>query len=355
MSLIETLAMPMERLRIGFARSRAAVFLRWWGGQLWEWLPASVQAWLRAGRARLWVGVDGQLVAGMPQPEGQAMARAAVWLLVPTARVLRRRLRYPAAAMGRIDDLIRHEVDRQTPFRADECHAAWRVLPGPAAGGQVEVELVVIPRTGLEQSLRALEGASARLEGVDVADADGQPLGVNLLPREQRFRRRDPWAHWRIGLAGALALLVVFGLWQSLENRRIAVQRIEAAVDQQRDEARRAAAMRGQLEDAVDGGAFLARHRASKVSVVVLLDELSRGLPDDTWLERLSFNQGQVRLTGFSTEVAAIIGQLQQSSHLSSPGLVGSVQSDPQTGRDRFTVVAQAVTREGAHVGADKE
>lgn len=354
MSMLESMGPPLERLRLRFGSSRAAAFLRWWGGQLWGWLPQRMRGWLLAGRSRCWLDASGTPVAALGEPAADP-ERAAVWLLIPAARVLRRRLRFPAAAGGRIDDLLRHEIDRQTPFRADEVSHAWRPVPGPAAAGQLEVELVVLPLAGLEQALSGFGEAALRLEGVDVADADGNPLGVNLLPVARRHRRRDPWARRRLVLLVALVGLVFFSLWQSLENRRHAVSQLQAAIELQREEARRASVLRGQLEDSVEGGDFLARHRAGQVSAVALLDELSRQLPDDTWLERISFNQGQVRLTGFSSEVAGLIGRLQQSGILSSPGLVGSVQSDPQTRRDRFTVVAQARSNGGDDVGTGKD
>ena len=46
------------------------------------------------------------------------------------------------------------------------------------------------------------------LAGIDLAGPDGAPLGVNLLPADQRSQAADPWRTWNLGLA-AVALLAL--------------------------------------------------------------------------------------------------------------------------------------------------
>ena len=80
-------------------------------------------------------------------------------------------------------------------------------------------------------SERHLYGAlSGWLDGIDLADADGRPLGVNLLPPAQRLRQRNPWWFWNIvlGVAGLLAL--AFALSQVVDNRRAAAAQLQADV-----------------------------------------------------------------------------------------------------------------------------
>ena len=74
--------------------------------------------------------------------------------------------------------------------------------------------------------------------------------------------------------------------------------------------------------------------------MVLLLDDLTRRLPDDTWLERLSFGRGEVSLSGQSAQAAKLVEILQESPLLRSPALSGPIQPDARSGKDRFNITA---------------
>ena len=76
---------------------------------------------------------------------------------------------------------------------------------------------------------------------------------------------------------------------------------------------------------------------------VAVIDELTRRLPDTTYLEKLSIEDDRLTLIGLSREAPALIGRLQGSRLWSSPALTGALQPDPASGRDRFTLTAELV------------
>src|SRR5690606_14401543 len=110
-----------------------------------------------------------------------------------------RRLALPAAAADRLRAVLGFEIERQTPFPASEVEYDALLL-GRRGDGQVDVELVVVPRQALESRLAALGPLAATLTGVDVAEGEGG-LGVNLLPGARRHRSVDPWLGWNLALA----------------------------------------------------------------------------------------------------------------------------------------------------------
>ena len=73
---------------------------------------------------------------------------------------------------------------------------------------------------------------------------------------------------------------------------------------------------------------------------------------DNTALEKFSVNDGAVVLIGQSQQASALVGQLQGSQLIKTPTLTGSVQTDPRTGKERFTltaVVAGSAKEKEAH------
>ena len=263
------------------------------------------------------------------------------WLLLPGRGGLRRRLSLPAAAADRLREVLGFEIDRQTPFTLAEVYYDARVL-GRRGDGQIDAELVVVPRSILENALTALgEPLVATLAGVDMADAEGLPLGVNLLPGAQRRRRRDPRAVWNSAL-GVVALVALgAGLWQIRHNREAAADALEIEAKRRSQQALKVSAEKKQLVDLVEGLRFLQQTRNGRPSTVEVLDELSRRLPDSTYVERVSIEGERILIVGLSSEAARLVERLQGSKLWHSMNLTGALMPDQGKGRDRFNLEAK--------------
>lgn len=344
----------------------AGGLLAWWRESLAAWLPARWRILFGLVRDRLLLSVDadalqlrlargGDIVDLGRIPAGDALDPAddtlatllgpnivdlPRWLLLPAASGLRRRMLLPSAAAERLRDVVGFEIERQTPFAAGDVVFDAQIRER-RADGQLDVELVAVPRTGFEGALAQLRGLAGTLAGVDVADGSGATVGVNLLPAERRYRTLDPWRTWNWALAAVALLALAIGLWQILDNRRSAAQRFEQEVAGRSDEARRVAAQRQQLVDAVQGAAFLDRTRRGRPTMVELMDELSRRLPDNTYLEKLAVEDDRLLLIGLSGEASMLPKLLEGSPLWRSPALTGALQPDPRTRRDRFTLTAE--------------
>ena len=144
-----------------------------------------------------------------------------------------------------------------------------------------------------------------------------------------------------MALAATALLAVVFGLWQVLDNRRQAADAFEAELVPRAEQARQVSARRQELVAIVEGQAFLDRSRAARPTTVEILDELTRSLPDGTWLEKVSIEGDKLVILGLSNEASALVRRLEPSPLWHSPALAGPVQPDPRTGRDRFSLVAE--------------
>ena len=67
---------------------------------------------------------------------------------------------------------------------------------------------------------------------------------------------------------------------------------------------------------------------------------MTKRIPDTTYLEKIAINDGSIVLIGQSQRAADLVGLLQGSTLFKTPTLTGSVQTDPRTGKERFTLTA---------------
>jgi general secretion pathway protein L len=364
MPATDSVSTALAPLRLRWYESPVPGWLRLAGDAFASLLPAALRRQLGASRRRLLLAVNGnelqlredsdghatmlgmvplddpQLLADLRARLDASAAGAPRWLLLDAAQVLRPQLVVPAGAEPRLREMMAHEIDRQTPFALEQVGYEPRVLARDAATRQLRVELVVLPVARLQALLERLGPLSAGLAGVDVLGADGRPLGVNLLPRGERVARveRTRTLNFAIGLA--TACIVLASLVLVLGNRQDAHAAWTEQVAAAQKQAREARKLRNALEASVRAANFLARQRARQPTVLEVIADLTRRLPDDTWLEKVAINGGNVVLIGQSDHASALVGLLQGSQLLHKPTLTGSVQADPRTGKERFTLTA---------------
>jgi general secretion pathway protein L len=361
--------------RLGNAGVGLRGFIAWWSAGLRAWLPLRWQRLMSANSDRLLLQLQGDgihlrrqrddsvrdvamLPLHMPgtadgrDPLAGVLADAAAglprWLVLPASQGLRRPLLLPAAARERLREVLAFEIERQTPFAAAEVFHDGRLL-GVREDGQLQAELVVVPRRALDAATAQLGALAGSLAGVDLLDPEGRTLGVNLLPPAQRLQRRNPWRLWNLVLGAAGLLVLGLALAQVVDNRRAAADALQAEVAARSAQARGVSEQRQRLVDAVEGGAYLQQQRNSRASVIEVIDALSPRLPDGTYLEKLGIEGEQLTLLGLSNQAAALVGKLGGAPQWHDAALSGALQTDPRTRMDRFTVVAQL--RGGAETG----
>lgn len=323
------------------------------------WFPPVQRLWLRveadalhpieeAGRERTALGALPRAEGAGAQALAAALARRGVdgelWALLPASQALVRSLTLPLATEAQLALVMRHEIDRQTPFNAEQVVFAVRVLERRPAEAQLRAELVVVPKTTLDAALAALGPLATRLSGLDIDDA-AHRAGArrNLLPLAQRMPRTDRDGRVRLVFAAVAVLALLLTGLVTLGNRERALAALEAQRDAAYATAREARALRQQLDTAASAANFLAEQRQQRPTMLELLDDLSRRLPDEVHVHRLSVEQQRVTIAGAARSAGTVIPTLQASPFLEGPALAGAVQQDRSTGRDSFTVVAELV------------
>jgi general secretion pathway protein L len=287
-------------------------------------LPAGDEELLKICRARL-----------------QQQSNAPCYLLLDNKQILRRILSLPLAAEKKLREVVSFEIDRQTPFTIDQVYFEARVLGRNLQSKQCQVELIVLPKQALEKSLKPLGVLADDLSGIDVVDDNQQTLNINLLPNTMRVAgsHQNAWLNLVLALAGVAILLLAMNL--VLNNREKALAEWEQKVSAAEAQARQANVFREQLKQTGKAEAFLQKFRDSQPNMLALINDLTKRIPDDTALDRLSVNEGRLVLVGQSKQAAALVGQLQGSPYISSPALSGAVQPDSRTNRDRFNLEAK--------------
>ncbi len=372
------------RYAASYRNSAVRRFFSWWGGELASFLPARAREWFVEPRDLLLlkrVEADWQLyrsdvpqtietIAADAAPEElRALAErmqksgeniADIVALLPRGEMLERHLTLPMAAEENLAQVIGFELDRQTPFRAEQVRYDFRISKRDVVAKLLHIDVLLSPKPKADALVAPLTAAGLSLHALDGESGQGGRLGFNLLPVDIRATRSNSALRLNFILAGICLLLLGVVMQQSLSARNTALESLQAEVDKVQVEAKQTGKLSATLKEAIEGANFLAERKGEHAVAIDILRELTQKLPKHTALVRLSINRGEVQIQGNSQEAASLIAILQQATTLKGPALQGAITPDARTQKEQFLIQARARVAskeavESAKEGADAD
>ena len=256
-------------------------------------------------------------------------------LMVPTDWLLARDISLPAAAAENLRQVLSFELDRFTPFKAEQVYLDYRVNSASDESGMLSLTLVVLPRQRIEPWLGLLRSAGVKVDGIA---ADGFWPEMNLLPPEDRPRPglgRLLWRALPLFLVVALALaLLALPLWQ---KRKVAID-LQSREARLRGQANQVLDLRERLESKRQELQTVAEQWRTAPPVLDVLMLLTRLLPDDTYLQQLNLKGRELTIRGLSGQASALIALLEASPAFEGPHFLSPVTQ--QRGKELFHLAA---------------
>lgn len=330
-------------------------FLAAWGGALRDSLPIGVQRILGLGRRFAvlepsdngWLVFQAQGAALFPRGESNGgvelsdladrlrRVEGPVVLVLPRELTMRPTLTLPATAERSLDQVLDVEIERLTPFKSSDVAVAREIRPAP--DGQIRVDLTIVPHARIEALTGPLGEAGIRVDHV-IADRArierARSLGLTG-PGVGTARRPVAWipALVTVGLIIAALASPFIAQEQRLRDRRAEIERLAPDLAATRALARKVEAAEAREQARRE---FM----QSRGSMTVLLEKVSRTLPDHTWLVSLQASDGRLVLEGRSSEATSLVTLLNGVPEVSDVRFDAPVTRDPATGADRFRLEA---------------
>ncbi len=354
-------------------------FFRWWGGELATCLPARLREGLGRGRHRLVIEISdtqarfrhgkgrdlhelGEVSISQGDLAGQRSAgqhgavrdilgkarlgAAEVVVRLPREKVLRRMVELPAAAAENLREVLGFEMDRHTPFKAGEVYYDYRLEASDPERKRIKVDLVVVPKAAADQAVRLVTSWGIVPDQLTV-DGDGEEGArvFRLLPDGVAARAGGLDRRLSVALALAACVLLVLALYLPLRQKQEVVAASEAHLAVIRAEAEQAGDLKKQVEEMLERSGFVVARKARQRTAIELFDEVTRVLPDHTWILKFGVRDTNLTLSGYSAKPSALIGLLEQSEVLREVRFSSPVTMDQKMGLERFNLTATVTPR----------
>ena len=348
--------------RVEALKSKAIGFLRWWRDELCELLPAPVREHLAGAGGRIIVASApggfrvfeeplGPAGVGPPleQPEAlnavgqiaRGSPKVSIAVRVSAQSCFQRSVELPSATRADIRRILDLDLERSTPFKLKDVYTAYLVEPGPPGRNKIKARQLVAKRAAIDAILEPLLASGLQVACADCWREDiSVPLPVNFLaPRNGNQRR--PRLTVPMVLAAVAGVLVTTAVTLALWRNESALDSLQARIADARG---RAANVRQTLESseaALDELTRLQRMKATEVPVVVILDELSKLLPDTVWITELRQENDTLDMSGLARSGASLVSLFERSHFFSDATMTAPLTLDQREDKERFSLRAR--------------
>ncbi|QPF87807.1 PilN domain-containing protein [Bradyrhizobium genosp. L] len=304
-----------------------------------RWIEILAQLWLgwqERRRARQWMRIrsdgDEWIVedakgavrttpgagAALPDEILRAAQKSFVVLQLPAADIVSRAMTVPAQARDLLSGIVRNQFERLYPWRASQAAYGFDAVAGDDPN-VLNVQVLATSRATLDEACGALGVLGLRVDRVVACGgrADAAPeitLWSRLADATDTSLSRT---RRTIGglMAAAVGVTIVVNVWAFMSA---------ASADSESDEVgARIAALQRQIKGASSRAQIAALPPAERAQAmketspvaVVVVEALSRALPETSYLTELNMDGPTLRLVGLAGDAPALIAPLEQSGH----------------------------------------
>jgi general secretion pathway protein L len=293
----------------------------------------------------------GELVRSMVSPSTPATKRIVsaarkglVLMELPSKDVISRWMNIPAKARQFLPGIVSNQIDRLSPWQTDQAVYGFVAENSPQDPAVLNVRVMVSSRTIIDAARREISSIGLTLDRIIVNNGDGKSIGPIILwsrttdePLEgiKRVRRSI-----LLGFALYVGLAVALTLWAiisaaairgQIDNVEVSLKGVQRHLQGIRSASTNAA------QDSAER-AWIAKQTLP--STLLLLETISKALPDTAYLTDLQFERTTVRMIGLAADVPSLISPLEQSGRLTEVHFSGPMTRGSDASRYRFQIEA---------------
>jgi general secretion pathway protein L len=255
----------------------------------------------------------------VPAEINRKAQRCLVILELSAADIISRRMNVPAKARELLPGIVRNQIERLSAWRASQAAYGFDVTAS-ADAASLDVRVLITSRAMLEQACGRLADAGLRVDRVIAGEHAGDGAApVTLWSRLDHAPEASiARTQWAIGgfVAATIGVAAIVGLWASMSAA--------SADDESEELTARIAVLRRQVQGSVTPQSIAALAPPERAWMlkettpvaVIVIEALSRSLPDTAHLTELTLDGTRLRIAGSADDTPSLIGDLEKSGHL---------------------------------------
>lgn len=289
-----------------------------------------------------WIRIPaGQLDRPLPPMQEAMLRNSRVELLMKPEGFLFRPLELPSRATEFVNGIVQNQIDRLTPWNAADVAFGWSKPVGADADRMV-ITVAATARASIKPYVEALVGLGVHSIAVLTSspETDLNPIKV----WEERGR-----SGLDIGVVRRALLILLLTAGIAAGSATVAAVVVGVRLDDQQGVIARqietARSKAGAANTAVSSSMAtvqraLEQRKYEKPLIVLVIENLSRILPDHTYVTELRVEGDKLRLVGVTSDAPSLIGLMEQSGQFSQATFFAPTLRSDLGPRERFHIEA---------------
>ena len=258
--------------------------------------------------------------------------RDAVAVLSGT-EVLRPTVRLPRTSHRNLQRALVYELERLSPVSPEDVYFDFSVLGHES--NTTDIELRIIRRDIVDRAIALCRDAGLAISEI-LFLGDSKPADWRTFPIDRTALLRARARRWNVALLMGLAAFLLVAILVAAYLRGAAVS--DDLADEISNEGIRATQverLHHRIDQATTQLAFLEKQKRAPLFIAILND-VTRALPDGTWITELDITGNKIRIEGYSHAASDLIGAFDRSGRFTNAQFAAPVTQGTAAGVERF-------------------
>jgi general secretion pathway protein L len=258
--------------------------------------------------------------------------------------VVERTIQIPEAASDVIEPVLENQMERIVPWSQEDTRYGYRIVgPNAAAPDQLDIHVVATTRGILDTAVRRAQSVGLTPYAVEFAPALETAPAIELMSMEA-----DPVKKTAAALQTSFALVLAFclaiggfGLYH-VWDRQAQNDDLEAKIATTKARVEEVKRLNDENAALKEQRERLVRRKMGDRAMVVLIEALSRALPDTAYLQELEIHGRETRIVGKSVDPTGLITQLEDTAEFEDVRFAAPTTREEGETLGTFSIIGRA-------------
>ena len=263
---------------------------------------------------------------------------SSVSLFIPSNEVMLKKVILPLSAMKQdLEKISLNQLQTLTPFKKEEILFSYRTSTEERSGKNLVLKIYFLLKRNLSERLKYCEkiGINPKLLKTTIKEENRETeLHFELTERSEKAINSDN--KLRKALISAIVILLfanTYLLFQSLTEENKKLTDISILAKKELAERRKISLNTSLL---VDKHNLAVQEKQASLTNYYILNELSKTLPNHSWVFSFRKNSTLIELQGFSKNTSEVIRKIENNDNFSDVKLKAGIERNTTTSLERF-------------------
>jgi general secretion pathway protein L len=269
---------------------------------------------------------------------------------LPANNVVSRQITVPAQARKFLSGVVRNQIERLSPWPASGVAYGFAEA-GAADAAVIEVRILMSARSDIDTVRQELAALALPIDRIVASGLDTE--GGVLAPVTLWSRPADASSESLASFAQAIGVVIAASVALSLVVASWALVSTASLRSESEDIAARSKVLQRQVQAGRTASSLAAMPplerawllKSTSISSVILIEALSRALPDSAYVNEIRLEKDSLRIMGLAEDVPALLAPLERSEHMTDVHFVAPTARGPDGKMFRFSIEAHVEPR----------